>query len=114
MPRVRVSQVAFTNSLPPQLLLRYFGVGVSDSMLLRLFVVNPFSLDVYDEGVKVNASSAVRPQLTSPSGFNQFNPQSEYCMGMRLCVATTGCAPPPPPTTTTPVIWELGREVREA
>ena len=70
-------EIFFTNSLPSQVLFRYFSSDPTDSFLMRLFVINPFALDVFDDGVKVNASATARPLINSTSGANQFDPQSE-------------------------------------
>ena len=77
-------EVMFTNSLPDQVMFQMYSPLPSDVILMRLFVINPFSLDVYDNGAKIAASATDRPTLNSTSGANQFNPQS----ACRVCSAT--------------------------
>ncbi len=68
-------EVIVTNSLPSRVLFRYFSPLASDSILMRLFIIDPFALEVAAEGVIVPASSTDRPLLTDASGTNQFHPQ---------------------------------------
>ncbi len=72
-------EVFFTNSLPSLMELRYFSFSDAESILMRLFVVDPNALDVFTGTAKVNASTNARPTLTDPAGTNQLDPQSTLC-----------------------------------
>ena len=69
-------EVFFTNSMPSLLELRYSSVSNTESILLRLFVVDPNALDVFTGSTKVLASTTARPTLSDPAGTNQLDPQS--------------------------------------
>ena len=69
-------EVFFTNSLPDQIVFAFFSNSVQEAILMRLFVINPFALDVYRGTTLVPASTTVRPTVNSTAGANQFNPQS--------------------------------------
>jgi hypothetical protein len=55
------------------------GCDGVQSVLIRLFMINPNSIDVYVRDVVVPASSEERPTLADPAGTNQLHPQSQCC-----------------------------------
>jgi hypothetical protein len=81
-------EVVFTNSLPSQLLVQMHSPFEAEAVLMRLFVIDPFSLDVYADGHKVPASATDRPTLMSITGANQFNPQSAWTVAARAVIAS--------------------------
>ena len=54
---------------------KFFSPSVDESWLVRLFVVDPLALDVFNGDVKVNATIGDRPTIASPLATNQLDPQ---------------------------------------
>ncbi len=71
-------EIFFTNTLPSRLELRFFSPSAAESILMRLFVPDPFALDVFTGTVKHNASTTLRPTLRNAAGTNQLDPQRVY------------------------------------
>jgi len=63
-----------TGTMPSNSRIQFFSTSSSDVVLLKIFFTKPYTISVFNNGVKVPAST-IRPTLNSARGANVLDPQ---------------------------------------